>query len=697
MKLPQVPYRAVETVGRHDLAATAAKAAAIAGQGKAIQQVSNQLASVANDYNVRRENAEYNEVVATMKASVTDWEAKYDARQTYTADELGDIPVDQVARMETGTDEFGVTFSTRRGNIPAHEVYPHLKKKFLDGLVQEQANKISNVHLRKQFMTTAQPFVADKMMRATVAAEEAQQAYIQSVYSEKAQEAAKNQDVETARFFIDEMEGLSDVEKRALYEEVDVISESAFYDDAIRSPDQETIMLARTALEEPGYDGALTEAKRQSTIKDLNDRMEQLDFERLSEMSQKHAVTYSDAQAAIDAGQYTNKKIEEGYELWKANSDDPLGFSGQERTALRGRLDAFNARGLTKSNRLALADTILTGGADPWDPEHQKAIDEHVEANQISDPVVLENIVLSTSIMPQVVENFLNSSAVNGDPKKSTQALELYGRLVDTDAYKVREMGSEAKEIYSDAHVLSRGGVDPVKAIEIARENARLAPELKEQRAADYKALKPAEENPGALKKLMKNDDSRFGFEVSWYESNISALDTMSAEFNNLVSVHYERTGDLARAQEMAYSSIQETWAPTSTGSWVTGDEVERNKLRPMKYSPERMMNVTSEVAGNRLEVFANAFDLNKDNLIVTSDSLTARDGSWAIMVIDPDTGFPDFYVDPATSQHVRWRGNDWAEEGREYAYDQKVEAAIALRKKQEAVVVEQTNLPAIP
>lgn len=685
MKLPSVQYRSVESLGRHDLGAISALASAEGAKGRAIQQASGQIAKVANDYRERRENAEYNEVLATMKASISEWESKFDTKQTYTADELGDIPVDVVPRMETGTDELGITYSTRRGDIPAYEVYPHLKKNFLDGLVEEQANKISNVHLRKQFLTTSKPFIADKMMRATVAAEEAQQVYIQTVYMEGAKKAAQLQDIDTAKFYVEQMEGLSPVEQRALVEELEGISESAFYDEAIRSPDQETIMLARAALEEPSYDGTLTEAERQSTIKDLNDRMEQLDFERLSELTQKHAITYSDAQAAIDAGQYTNKQIEEGYELWKDNSSNPEGFSGIERTHLRGRLEAYNNRGLAKSNRLALAETILTGGADPWDPDHQKAIDEYVEHNKISDPRKLEQIIMDTSIMPQVIENFLNSSAVNGDSTSSQQALEMYGRLVDADAYKVREMGSEAKEIFSDAHVLSRGGVAPIKAMDIARENARLAPELKEQRKLDYKVLKPAEVNPDALKKFMKADDSRFGFEVGFFTSNIAAIDTMSAEFNNMVSVHYERTGDLARAQEMAYITIQETWAPTSTGSWVTGDEIKIGKTRPMKYSPERMMNVTSEVANERLEVFANAFDLKKDNLIVVSDSLTARDGSWAIMVIDPDTGFPDFYIDPGTAQHVRWRGNDWAEEGRTYAYEQKVKAAILLRDKKEA------------
>ena len=245
-------------------------------------------------------------------------------------------------------------------------------------------------------------------------------------------------------------------------------------------------------------------------------------------------------------------------------------------------------------------------------------------------------------------------------------------------------MGPEAKEIYSDAHILSRGGVKPPEALRIARENAAIPQELKDQRAKDYKALKPYDENPGVLKDFMKNDDSRFGFE-DWVGVKAPAIDQMTAEFSNMVEVHYERTGDVARAQAMAYDTIKETWSPTSIGTWVTGTEPELNPTRAMKYSPERMMNVSSEMANNRLAAFAQAFDLNVENMTVHQDPITARDGSWRIVMIDPETGFPESVpTDPETGQILRWRGNDWAEAGAQYAWDKQVEAAIKEREKRE-------------
>ena len=52
--------------------------------------------------------------------------------------------------------------------------------------------------------------------------------------------------------------------------------------------------------------------------------------------------------------------------------------------------------------------------------------------------------------------------------------------------------------------------------------------------------------------------------------------------------------------------------------------------------------------------------------------------------MIDPETGFPDNYVDPSTAQHLRWRGNEWIGKAGTYMYQQKVDAAKKVRDRRE-------------
>ena len=684
MKLPRVEYRKVESLGRADLGAVGALAGAESRKGQVAQQTANMFADLSANYIQRKENAEYNDQVASMQVEMSEWQGKYTAKDFYTADELGNISEEAVPRMDITTDDLGNEIQTSRNFIPAHEVYPHMLKQKLDAITMEKSEKISNPLMRQEFLRKAGVNSADMMMKASIAAENAQEAYMLKLGIDKASDAAEGGDIAAAQFYIDELE-TDELTKKGLIEKAEVMAEGYHVNQAIRSTNPETVMAMRALLDDENYSGNLSEAQRQGAIRDLNGQLVELDSERTAEMAKQHEVAYSDANAAIDSGDFTNLEIEEGFARYKENENDPTGWDGAERTALRGRLTAFNNRNRDFNNRAEAGADLLNGGADPYDADHQKNIDAYVEKNQITDLRKLEDIVMKTSIMPQVVENHLNSNAANGEPAEATKALEMYGRLVDSDAYKVREMGPEAKEIFSDAHILNRGGVNPVRALEIARENARLAPELKEQRKINYKALEADDKNPKALQEFMEDDGTRHGFEVAWYTSDIQATDEMTAQFNNMVSVHYERTGDLARAQSMAWSSIQETWGPTGVGADLKGTEIVHPESRPQQYAPERLMNVTTAVANNRLGAFSEAHGFDVENVMVISDPITARDGSWAIMVIDPETNLPNFQINSATGQVLRWYGNRWGKAGVQYGYDQSVAEAVAEREQVKA------------
>ncbi len=687
MKLPQVQFRGVESLGRNDIGAISNAIAAESASGKAMQNAATIIASVSGDYIERKENGEYNEQVASMSVELSQWQAKHNAKDFYSSTELGDISGDDVPRVETGTDDQGVQTSTFRDNIPAYEVYPYILANKLEGMIKDKAAKISNPRLRNEFLEKAGIDAADRVMKATVAAENAQKKYTYELGVYNAGQAAQSGNIELATFLIDQLE-TDQLDKDTLIKDADSQVENYQVTQSIRSTDPETVMTMRAILDDENYDGALTEEQRQGAINDLNSRLTFLDAERVAEMAKEHEMFISDSNVGIDNGTFGLKDVEVGYESWQTRDTDPSGINPRERTALRSRINARNASRLNTENLVAMGEGLINNGADWKDPDHQKAIDAYVLENEITDLKRQEEITIRSSIMPQPLENFLNTAAnhnaENGSENIET-ALEIYGRLVDTDAFLNRELGSDNKAILSDAHTLYRAGMPADEAYAIARENARIAPELKEQRRVDYKDLKPLESNVKALGNFMDEDDSRFGFEgglTNFKRKIVAPNDIMKSEYNNLVAVHYERTGDIGRSQKMAYDNIKETWSPTSTGADVTGGVIKQNVIRPMKYSPERLMFVSTKVANQRLAAFGRANGLDPERLIVLSDPITARDGTWAIMVIDPETEAPDFFYKDGIP--LRWKGQDWADDASDYQYAKAVEKAIRKQRDKE-------------
>lgn len=680
MKLPRVEYRGVETVGRHDLGAVSEAASVAAQRGRAIQQVSNQIAGVIDDYRERKENAEYNEVLATMKSEVMNWESEYDVKQTYTADDLGDISEDLVPRMETGTDPVtGDTFSTIRGNIPAHEVYPHLKQKFLNGLVEQQANKISNVHMRKQFMTTAKPFVADKMMRAVIVAEQAQQAYVQSQYEEQAQKAAEAQDLDSAYFAIDQMEGKSDVEKRELKKVVDGISESAFYIDAIRSPDQETILIARGMLEDPSYDGALTEPQRQAAIKDLNARFLQLDAEAKVDKANRHGELLNNMSVGIVDGLVSRMDLDNFYAKWKADDTDPESLKPAEHAALVKQLVASQKAQL----KVADYEQIVAGWrdnsipADPSNKDHRDAMEWYVKTQGITEENVnsLGILVAGTGIMPETLKIMINGYMLNGDVKQGAASLTMYQTLKAKAPHLLTPLSSDTTKIGEMASLLNRGGFPPEQAIEKAREYlADVTPE----RETYYKdAYREGEfDNLDALEDLMDADDS---FDVSIGPSrDVDPPPSMIAEFDAMVNQLYPLAkGDIGRARTMAYEAIQRNWGITGVGG----------EMRAVKHPPERMLQASSKSVEDGMKLYARGMDINYEHMRLGSDSLTVKDHSWQVFIMDPETG-------STTKMESRWNRSYMADAYTPAWEADMIAAEIEKLKNEQQVLEGQLTVP---
>jgi len=388
----------------------------------------------------------------------------------------------------------------------------------------------------------------------------------------------------------------------------------------------------------------------------------------------------------IDAGQVNYDFIENEYKQGRLKPRDEI--------TARRRLDMVNNRNTDKANSSRLGSDVINGKVPPdrYDPKQQKGVDDYVEMNNITDPDVIENIIRETAIIPRPTQNMLNSSAMVGEGEEVLASLRLFGRLTDQQQYLVTDMGQEAKNVFYDATALIRGGVDEMKAMEIARENEALPREVKEQREREYRSEKyTAESNVKTLKKFMDDDEGIYGFDPGfWLESPPATVSQMSGEFENMVNVYYQRTGDIKRAQQMAWSGVKETWGAQTAGAVMTSEGKKNNVTRAAKYPLERTHGLTTAQANNAVGAFSEGHGFDPENVMITSDPITQRNGTYQVMLIDPETDEMSRPVygpnHPKAGELLRFNARDWAVKGEgqlqsysdAYGYSLKVQEELA-------------------
>ena len=689
MKLPQVTYRGVQSLGRNDTNSVRAESAATKAQSDAFQAMTGAIARVSADYIERQENQEYNEQIASYHVEMREWQARHGAKAYFSEEEIPESLRDsgEIRLYDTVTDDAGVESQVAREAIPAFEVYPHLLSKKLEGLIAEKADKISNPRMRNAFIEKARMNAADTVMNAAIVAEQNQRSYNIEKGTTEAMAAADSGNLAMAQFIIENIEDLDPVDAKKFAIEAERRVEVYEVTQAIRSTDRETIATMQALLDDPNYSGLLSEAQRKNAIADLKARDKFLNKEFVQDRLKQNQIFISDSFVGIEQGTFTLRDVEAGYELWKRDDTNPQAIDPATRLRMRNAINARNKAMQEQQDWMSMGQQIIANGGNKDNPDHRKAVNAVVEGEDIKDPMELVDIAVKTGgIMPQRLKDFMTTAALHNAENGAETipvALSAYNSMIDAEMHLGDDLGKEADWVLGDAALLTRTGMKPMEAYEIARENARLEPELREAREQAYKALKPVETNLDALQGLMDDDTSLFGFEqglTSGWDSP-AANDQIFSQFSGATQVHYMRTGNIALAQTRAWQDIKARWSPTGTGAIMLSDDLGENEIkadvvRPMELPPERVYGISSEESNTRLRMFAEAEDLPFEKLMIVSDNMTKRQGKdYAVMVLDTETGFP-------VPHAKRWNPGDWKEEAAEWNRQKAIE--IQLQKERD-------------
>ena len=353
MKLPDIKYRSVETVGRHDLGALGAVANAVGQKGRVMQQGMEAVSAVTEDYLVRKQNAEYDDQIASMQIEFSEWNTKYGAKDFFTSEEVVEFGLSDhlIDRFETTTDDGGRQVTLERKSIPAYEVYPHILSAKLAGMTADKVEKISNPMLREEFERKAAVNEANLNMQAAFNAENQQEKFILEKGILEYQNAADRGDAIAALFYIDGL-ATDDLHKEKLVQDAYYRAEFSDVSSAIRSNEPETVMAMLSMLTDPQYSGYLSEDERQAGVRSLDVKLKLLGAEQSEEWDRLQGIEYARDVEEIKSGNGSLAAIQEKFELHVIDPDNPDGYDVPQYERAMGLQRAYEQSVIVEDRRI---------------------------------------------------------------------------------------------------------------------------------------------------------------------------------------------------------------------------------------------------------------------------------------------------------------------------------------------------------
>ncbi|MCN7277766.1 hypothetical protein MLI18_000005, partial [Escherichia coli] len=283
---------------------------------------------------------------------------------------------------------------------------------------------------------------------------------------------------------------------------------------------------------------------------------------------------------------------------------------------------------------------------DPNDKNNQAAVDRYFAQDiapsfSISDPQSINTLVTVTTksgMIPTQIKTMLNSGATSRDPALVVPMAKFYGQLFDNNPAAAATLDKSTMAFYGKVYDYSRAGVPEDKAVDMAysqvfqqddRMKQMLSTAMRDKKYVAARAT-AAQNNASSL--------TSFG---SWSPDITDPGKSNAAyqrDYQTIYDANFVQTGgDAEQAEKMTNAMIRTTWGVST----VNG------KAEVMKYAPEALYGVNNG-AGNwiqgqweqeKRELKSKSFGgpRSDTDLILVSDGLTARDRSYAVMVLQPD------------------------------------------------------------
>lgn len=263
-------------------------------------------------------------------------------------------------------------------------------------------------------------------------------------------------------------------------------------------------------------------------------------------------------------------------------------ISDAKRTQFALFLDRKREEVNKVTHQIGRVQAVLENGGvlDPRTEADKKAVDLHYEATaqswaQLPREEVLPRAIqyaVNVGIVPTPLKQLVRGSLRGTDPAKAVQASGIVKQMRNANPRLLNDFNDQDLTLANLIGEFTDAGVPPTDAFNLANEGMKVPETVRDTRRRTFDL------------ELGADTKSREAKIKSWLEGKLNSLWTpdptidpiMSAEFQNLSRLEFEKTGNMDASFQFALDKISRVWARTDVG----GAE------RYMKYAPEKFYGV---------------------------------------------------------------------------------------------------------
>ena len=590
MKLPNINYDTpVQTLGRRDISGPLSVANA---QASALQKAGN----LALDVGTIAKGIEYDKGMVKF---------------TKAAREVEELTADYKTRPPSlsSVKEFETDVASIQGNYDNSDMGYFERRKFNEQWSDYKARKQTE-------FSVAHVYAMNKEQRTQTVAETIS--------------LAEAGDLPTSLGIINEATMFTESEKTEMRSDVTVAHEVSNVERAMKNGDPAELGMFVEMYDSPNYVGEFGEEQRASVHRWLKRAHETSTAEELASNEHQRAESASNLELAVSRGQPEGDpaNIEKSY--FRGDID------ATKRTQLHKMWDSHQESLQELANMQALVSNAMTNGEplDPKNPIHKQAVENAYETRSMQysslslSPAEQQqarqellqygtNLAVKTNIMPPQMKADMRRYAIAGTPRSVVQMANTF-RVLEREAPQTLDgIGREQQAIYSSVASLDRAGMPVADAVELARKNAKVTPELK----AEYRqSLSQIDSTSGDRLQSAMNADSGLNPWYNWLpmtDNKPVMTPALSASYAALEQEYYTLTGgNIDEASTLALREVQRTFSPSS----INGDR------KMMAYAPERWTGLESDQLRGQLKTLTKKHGFPVDDAMIVSDAQTAVD-----------------------------------------------------------------------
>ena len=639
MRLPQAPRISVQTLGREDISAPAQKWGAEATTSATLAKGVSDSARFINGL-IRAKEAQ--DTTLREQGLRKDLALSYDSivsKETYDLNNPDDAELIKGSQY----DKFDAK-GNKRTVIGREEVIAQVWDKKRKSIVEQGFSNL-NGHQVASLEKSINPVIDNLDVNVQQNSIKYKSAALKKELLTSAQELLDSGDVDGGIKLIADAPYFTDVRKEELIGKARLQGEKDGIQSVKLSNDPVEIVNLRNELLDENYSGVLSDQERNAAIKTLDGAYKVSMAETVAREKGRNAKNTALIEVGVDRGTLSydaiNNGLKEGFYDWGKWS------------SLTQKADNVTKQ-LQKdaSYKSALAD-LVTGKKEfnPANTNQTKMADDAAKFLTIEEQ---EQWSYQNGYVMQPLQDVIEGNAIGGDGLK---ALEIYQRFDDVNPVLLAKLDARATDVLSIASELTRGGESAEKAIETARELILQAPEIKDARNAEYKVK--SKEASKDLEDFMDADTQLFDLNIG-YAADVDVPADMKTEFKRLTNHYFMYSGDFESSQRIAYNNLKKTWGISGVGGKMVDGNLSQDNYGA-KFSPERMLNTSTEQANNALNAFAFDKGIPAEDIIITPTHNTARGkAEYTITLWDEETQTPQLVIDEETNAPLLWDASEY-------------------------------------